>query len=354
MRINRKSDTKEKMYQSAVDEAHIKIHAREEKREEGETVKELIRKRTRAKARKKERREQNESNDAREKEREKEWRSVCERVRKREKSDDTKRDRKEKLKGGRERERKKRGLARARKSSSERQRPPKTPFEKEERGPHGRRIYEGRDDERTRGRRESRRRRGGTRNGFENTYAVAVVEAGRSWPALIRHLMLEGGVPGAPRPARRLSLLVAPVVHPPRPGLRLSHSLSCHRPGPDASATTGRRIVIVSEIGDPADSDRHRRPPFPFFLSFLFPLATSLAPSPSSALSNRRSLSFLVPPLSLPPFKSSAKAKGSSFTLARGIMLTRSYHALSLFISFSLANRPFGTHSIAAVSRSRR
>lgn len=33
------------------------------------------------------------------------------------------------------------------------------------------------------------------------------------------------------------------------PGLRLSLSLSCHRPGPDASATTGRRIVIVSEIG---------------------------------------------------------------------------------------------------------
>lgn len=35
MRINRKSDTKEKMYQSAVDDAHIKIYAREEKREKG-------------------------------------------------------------------------------------------------------------------------------------------------------------------------------------------------------------------------------------------------------------------------------------------------------------------------------
>jgi len=69
---------------------------------------------------------------------------------------------------------------------------------------------------RARGRRESRRRRG-TKNGFENTYAAAVVEAGRSWQALIRHLMLEGGVPGAPRPAGRLSLSVAlrgPAVLP--------------------------------------------------------------------------------------------------------------------------------------------
>lgn len=31
-------------------------------------------------------------------------------------------------------------------------------------------------------------------------------------------------------------------------------------------------------------------------------------------------------------------------------MLTRSYHALSLFISFSLANRSFGTHSIDAAA----
>lgn len=100
-------------------------------------------------------------------------------------------------------------------------------------------------------RRRERIHRGETRNGFENTYAVAVVEAGRSWPALIRHLMLEGGVPGAPRPARRLSLLVAPRGPAVLPGPRLSLSLSCHRPGPDASATTGRRIVIVSEIGDP-------------------------------------------------------------------------------------------------------
>lgn len=134
-------------------------------------------------------------------------------------------------------------------------------------------------------------------------------------------------------------------------GLRLSLSLSCHRPGPDASATTGRKIVIVSEIGDPADSDRHRRPPFSFFFS------SSLLSSP---------VSFLLPlPLSriatllrsstrsFPLLKSSAKVKGSSFTLARGIMLTRSYHALSLFISFSLANRPFGTHSIAPPSRDR-
>jgi len=174
------------------------------------------------------------------------------------------------------------------------------------------------------------------------------VEAGRSWPALIRHLMLEGGVPGAPRPAGRLSLSVALVVQPSCRALRLSLSLSCHRPGPDASATTDRRIVIVSEIGDPADSDRHRRPPFPFFSS-LFPLVSfSLFRSLKSPLS-------FVPPPALPPFKSSAKAKGSSFTLARGIMLTRSYHALSLFISFSLANRLFSTHSIAAaVSRSRR
>lgn len=81
---------------------------------------------------------------------------------------------------------------------------------------YGRADYEGREGETTRGRQESRpRRRGGTRNGFENTYAAAVVEAGRSWPALIRHLMLEGGVPGAPRPAGRLSFLVAPIVQVP-------------------------------------------------------------------------------------------------------------------------------------------
>lgn len=154
--------------------------------------------------------------------------------------------------------------------------------------------------ETTRGRRESRRRRGGTRNGFENTYAVAVVEAGRSWPALIRHLMLEGGVPGAPRPVRRLSLLVAPVVQPPWPGLRLSHSLSCHRPGPDASATTGRRIVIVSEIGDPADSDRHRRPPFPFFSSLFSPRHLSRSFSLFRSLKSPLSFVSRSTPLSSP------------------------------------------------------
>lgn len=152
--------------------------------------------------------------------------------------------------------------------------------------------------------------------------------------------MLEGGVPG-PRGPQGISLLVAPAAESPR-RVRVRLSLSCHRPGPDASATTDRRIVIVSEIGDPADSDRHRRPPFPFFF---FSPSPCLVPSPSPQ--SRRSLSRSGS--ALPPFKSSAKAKGSSFTLARGIMLTRSLHLpLSLFISFSLANRPFATHSIVA------
>lgn len=46
---------------------------------------------------------------------------------------------------------------------------------------------------------------GRTKNGFENTYAAAVVGAGRSCPALIRHLMLEGGVPGPEAPRAPLS-----------------------------------------------------------------------------------------------------------------------------------------------------
>lgn len=100
----------------------------------------------------------------------------------------------------------------------------------------------------------------------------------RSWTALIRHLMLEGGVPG-PRGPQGISLLVAPVAQPPR-RLYVRLSLSCHRPRPDASATTDRRIVIVSEIGDPADSDRHRRPPFPFFFFITLPRAFSLSRKP--------------------------------------------------------------------------
>lgn len=104
-------------------------------------------------------------------------------------------------------------------------------------------------------------------------------------------------------------------------------------PDPNASAATAdRRIVIVSEIGDPADSDRHRRLPFPFFLpspalSFLpFPPARSPVSSFSSRFSpflflllrreSPRPL-FRASALALPPFKSSAKAKGSSFTLTR-------------------------------------
>lgn len=166
---------------------------------------------------------------------------------------------------------------------------------------HGRRIYEGRDDERTT---REPSQRGGTRNGFENTYAVAVVEAGRSWSALIRHLMLEGGVPGAPRPARRLSLLVAPVAQPPCRAYVYLSSLSCHRPGPDASATTGRRIVIVSEIGDPADSDRHRRPPFPSSLLFFPPSPYPLGSLSFALFRSLKSPLSFVPPPPLPPFKS--------------------------------------------------
>lgn len=110
-------------------------------------------------------------------------------------------------------------------------------------------------------------------------------------------------------------------------------------PDPNASAATAdRRIVIVSEIGDPADSDRHRRLPFPFFLpslalSFLpfLPFLLFLpARSPrllvlsvflpfSSSYLRRESPRplFRASALALPPFKSSAKAKGSSFTLTR-------------------------------------
>ncbi|KYM84447.1 Protein gooseberry-neuro [Atta colombica] len=109
--------------------------------------------------------------------------------------------------------------------------------------------------ETTRGRQESRRR-GGTRNGFENTYAAAVVEAGRSWPALIRHLMLEGGVPGAPRPAGRLSLLVAPVegFSDPPSVSSISRLLRGGRPGDD-----GKKDYTINGIlrGDPSIAD-HR------------------------------------------------------------------------------------------------
>ena len=154
--------------------------------------------------------------------------------------------------------------------------------------------------ETTRGRQESRRR-GGTRNGFENTYAAAVVEAGRSWPALIRHLMLEGGVPGAPRPAGRLSLLVAPVVQLPcRVYVYLSlFPVIARDPTLQPPLAEGSLLFLRS-----ADSDRHRRPPFPFFLLSFFLLSLSL----SSALSNRRSPSFFHPLFSLLNLRQRQKA----------------------------------------------
>lgn len=97
-----------------------------------------------------------------------------------------------------------------------------------------------------------------------------------------------------------------------------------------------RQIAI--DTGDPL---------FPFFSS-LFPLVSfSLHRSLESPL-------LFVPPPAPPPsplLNLRQRQKASSFTLARGIMLTRSYHALSLFISFSLANRSFGTHSIDADRR---
>lgn len=141
------------------------------------------------------------------------------------------------------------------------------------------------------------------------------VGRGRSWGPEARK------APLSPRRSRGPAVL---------PGPRLSLSLSCHRPGPDASATTGRRIVIVSEIGDSEiaiDTDDS------LFL-FLFSFSPCLSPTPSSRCL-KSPLSF-VPPLALPPFKSSAKVKGSSFTLARGIMLTRSFTTRFLYLSRSL------------------
>lgn len=168
----------------------------------------------------------------------------------------------------------------------ERERSPKTPFEEGERGTED---YEGREDERTT---VESRRRGGTRNGFENTYAAAVVEAGRSWPALIRHLMLEGGVPGAPRAAGRLSLLVAPVVQPPcRAYVYLSlFPVIARDPTPQPPPAEGSLLFLRSAIRQIAiDTDD---PLFLFLFSFSSP---SPFPSPSSG-SLESPLSFVPSP----------------------------------------------------------
>ena len=112
----------------------------------------------------------------------------------------------------------------------------------------------------------------------------------RSWPALIRHLMLEGGVPGPEDPGAVFILLRPPSRNVSSArfsterirererkrgrkrerererelvslGAVIARDLK-PRPPP-----TGTRIVIVSEIADPQDSHRHRRPPFSFLSS---------------------------------------------------------------------------------------
>lgn len=168
---------------------------------------------------------------------------------------------------------------------------PKRSFEERERWRMARPNAGRRSDEREEPHVERR-----TRNGFENTYAVAVVEAGRSWPALIRHLMLEGGVPGPearrarlssshPGPGRLVgptSISLFPVIAPD----------STPRPPP----TEGSLLFLRSAIRQIAiDTDD----PLFFFspLSLFFSSSRSLVFSFSLSLppSSRRSLSRFRP-----------------------------------------------------------
>lgn len=153
-----------------------------------------------------------------------------------------------------------------------------------------------------------------TRNGFENTYAVAVVEAGRSWPALIRHLMLEGGVPGPEARRARLS-----SSHPGPGRLIGPTSISLFPviapdPTPRPPPTEGSLLFLRSAIRQIAiDTDD---PLFLFFSSVSFLLFLSLSRFLSFPFSPsvESPLSFALPP-ALPPFKSSAKGKRQFFHL---------------------------------------
>lgn len=105
----------------------------------------------------------------------------------------------------------------------------------------------------------SQRRGWKMKNGLENAYAVA-----ESWKQAV-----VAGINTAFNVGRRRSWAWGPgaasfLLHPLSSAVlqQRSRSLSCcHRPGPEASTTT-TRIVIVTEIADPKDSHRHQRPPF--------------------------------------------------------------------------------------------